>query len=68
MTATLRGRLAAWYLVSVGVIVVLLLVAVGGLFWVTLQDQIDHHVLIAVNEAQQKPSQRSRYDCSSAFT
>ncbi len=53
MTATLRGRLAAWYLVSVGVIVVLLLVAVGGLFWVTLQDQIDHHVLIAVNEAKQ---------------
>lgn len=42
-----------WYVVSVGVIVMLLLVSVSGLFWVTLQDQIDHHVHIAVNEAKQ---------------
>lgn len=53
MTNTLRGRLTLWYVVSVGVIVLLLLVSVSGLFWVTLQDQIDHHVHIAVNEAKQ---------------
>lgn len=53
MTNTLRGRLTLWYVVSVGVIVLLILVSVSGLFWVTLQDQIDHHVHIAVNEAKQ---------------
>ena len=53
MTNTLRGRLTLWYIVSVGVIVLLILVSVSGLFWVTLQDQIDHHVHIAVNEAKQ---------------
>jgi len=53
MTRTLRGRLTLWYILSVGVIVLLLLLSVSGLFWVTLQDQIDHHVHIAVNEAKQ---------------
>src|SRR3989344_7510294 len=53
MTNTLRGRLTLWYVASVGVIVLLLLLSVSGLFWVTLQDQIDHHVHIAVNEAKQ---------------
>lgn len=31
----------------------LFLTAVSGLFWVTLQDQIDHHVHIAVSEARE---------------
>jgi len=31
----------------------LFLIAVSSLFWITLQDQIDHHVHIAVNEAKQ---------------
>jgi signal transduction histidine kinase len=53
MTTTLRGRLTLWYVLSVGVIVLLILVSVSGLFWVTLQEQIDHHVHIAVNEAKQ---------------
>lgn len=53
MTNTLRGRLTLWYTVSVGVIVLLLVVSVSGLFWATLQEQIDHHVHIAVNEAKQ---------------
>jgi two-component system, OmpR family, sensor histidine kinase ArlS len=53
ITNTLKGRLTLWYIISVGLIVFLSLVSVGGLFLVTLQDQIDHHVYIAVNEAKQ---------------
>ena len=53
ITSTLRGRLSLWYLTSVGLIILLFLIAVGGLFWITLQDQIDHHVHIAVNDAKQ---------------
>jgi hypothetical protein len=53
ITSTLRGRLTLWYVMSVGLIIILFLLAVGGLFWITLQDQIDHHVHIAVNEAKQ---------------
>ncbi|PIZ98221.1 MAG: hypothetical protein COX78_03495, partial [Candidatus Levybacteria bacterium CG_4_10_14_0_2_um_filter_35_8] len=53
ITSTLRGRLSLWYLTSVGLIIVLFLIAVSSLFWITLQDQIDHHVHIAVNEAKQ---------------
>lgn len=52
-TRTLRWHLIFWYVVSVGVIVLLLLVSVGGFSWITLQGQIDHHVHIAVNEARQ---------------
>jgi signal transduction histidine kinase len=52
-TSTLRGRLSLWYLVSVGFIISLFLLAVSSLFWITLQDQIDHHVHIVVNEARQ---------------
>lgn len=48
---TLRGRLSLWYLLSVGLIIFLFLTAVSILFWATLQDQIDHHIHIAVNEA-----------------
>ena len=53
ITNTLRGRLSLWYLTSVGLIILLFLIAVGSLFWITLQDQIDHHVHIAVNDAKQ---------------
>ena len=53
ITSTLRGRLFLWYLTSVGLIILLFLIAVSSLFWITLQDQIDHHVHIAVNEAKQ---------------
>jgi len=49
VTNTLRGRLSLWYLTSVGLIILLFLIAVGSLLWITLQDQIDHHVHIAVN-------------------
>lgn len=53
ITSTLRGKLSLWYLVSVGLIILLFLAASSILFWITLQDQIDHHVHIAVNEASQ---------------
>ena len=53
ITGTLRGRLSLWYLTTVGLIILLSLLAVSSLFWITLQDQIDHHVHIAVNEAKQ---------------
>lgn len=53
MTRSLSGRLSLWYLTSVGLIVLLFLIAAGSLFWVTLQDQIDHHVHIVVSEARQ---------------
>ena len=53
VTSTLRGRLSLWYLTSVGLIILLFLIAVGSLLWITLQDQIDHLVHIAVNEAKQ---------------
>lgn len=53
ITTTLRGRLSLWYLTSVGLIIALFLASVSSLFWVTLQEQIDHHVHIAVNEAKQ---------------
>jgi len=53
ITGTLRGRLTLWYLASVGLIILIFLAAIGGLFWVTLQDQIDHHIHIAVTEARQ---------------
>jgi len=53
MTKTLKGRLTLWYVASVGIIALLLLMSVSGLFWATLQNQIDHHVHIAVNEAKQ---------------
>jgi len=53
ITTTLRGRLSLWYGLSVSLIILSFLVAVGGLFWVTLQDQIDHHLQSAVREAKQ---------------
>ena len=51
--STLRGRLSLWYLKSVGLIILIFLFAVSVLFWFTLQNQIDHHIHIAVNEAHQ---------------
>lgn len=53
ITRTLRGKLSIWYLTSVGLIIAVFLAAAGSLFWFTLQDQIDHHVHIAVNEASE---------------
>lgn len=53
MLSTLRGRLSLWYLASIGFIFLFFAVAISSIFWVTLQDQIDHHVHIAVNEAHQ---------------
>jgi len=50
---TLRGRLTAWFLTSVGFIILIFLSAVALLFYVTIQNQIDHHVHIAVSEAHQ---------------
>ncbi|RJQ26513.1 hypothetical protein C4577_03345 [Candidatus Parcubacteria bacterium] len=52
-TNTLRGRLSLWYILSVSLIILLSLTAVSTLFWITLQDQIDHHVHTVVNEAKQ---------------
>ncbi len=52
-TTTLRGRLTAWYLASTVLIFILITLAISGLFWLTLQGQIDHHLHIAVNEAHQ---------------
>ena len=53
MIQTLKGRLSLWYLATVGFIILLLLFAISVLFWFTLQDQIDHHIHITVNEAHQ---------------
>lgn len=53
ITRTLRGKLSLWYLTSVALIIAVFLAAAGSLFWFTLQDQIDHHVHIAVNEASE---------------
>jgi len=53
ITKTLRGKLSLWYLTSVALIIAVFLTASGILFWVTLQDQIDHHVHIAINEASE---------------
>lgn len=50
---SLQGKLALWYLSSVTIIIVIFLVTTGGLFWFTLQNQIDHHVHIVVTEAAQ---------------
>lgn len=51
ITRTLRGKLSLWYLTSVGLIICIFLLALGMMFWFTLQDQIDHHIHITVNEA-----------------
>ncbi|PIR42244.1 hypothetical protein CO058_01720 [candidate division WWE3 bacterium CG_4_9_14_0_2_um_filter_35_11] len=53
MIKTLRGRLSVWYISTVVIILLVLLTSVSGLFLYTLQDQIDHHIHIAVNEAHQ---------------
>lgn len=53
ISGTLRGRLAIWYLASIGFFLLLFSMAVSAVFWLTLQEQIDHHVHMAVLEAQQ---------------
>lgn len=51
--STLKGRLTLWYFFSVGAIFLVFSVAISVLLWITLQNQIDHHVYIAVKEAHQ---------------
>lgn len=53
MISTLKGRLTLWYFFSVGAIFLVFSVAISILLWFTLQNQIDHHVYIAVKEASQ---------------
>lgn len=53
LTGTLRGRLTLWYLTSTGIVFFLFAVSVTGLFRVILENQIDHHIHIAVNEAHE---------------
>ena len=53
MNQSLRGQLSLWYLGSITLIITIFLIATGSLFWITLQNQIDHHVHIVVNEAAQ---------------
>lgn len=53
MRQTLKGRLTLWYFFSVGIIFLIFSVAISVLLWITLQNQIDHHVYIAVKEAHQ---------------
>lgn len=50
---TLKGRLTFWYLTTIGLIILVILSAISGLFWLIIRDQIDHHVHIAVSEAKQ---------------
>jgi signal transduction histidine kinase len=50
---TLRGKISLWYLTSIGIIFSLFTTAIGVVFWYTLQEQIDHHVHVVVNEARQ---------------
>ncbi|MDZ7587381.1 MAG: HAMP domain-containing sensor histidine kinase [Patescibacteria group bacterium] len=51
--STLKGRLTLWYFFSVGTIFLVFSVAISILMWITLRNQIDHHVYIAVKEASQ---------------
>lgn len=51
--STLKGRLTLWYFFSVGTIFLVFSVAISILLWITLRNQIDHHVYIAVKEASQ---------------
>ena len=53
MIHSLKGRLTLWYFFSVGIIFLVFSVAISVLLWITLQNQIDHHVYIAVKEAHQ---------------
>lgn len=53
LTQTLRGKLTLWYVISVGLVISAFVLAMAVLSWFTLQDQIDHHVHIAVNEARE---------------
>ncbi len=50
---TLRGRLTLWYLTSTLFVFLVLSVTLSSLLWITLHNQIDHHLLTVVNEARQ---------------
>lgn len=50
---SLQGKLTIWYLSSMSIVIAIFVVATSGLFWFTLQNQIDHHVHIVVTEASQ---------------
>lgn len=49
---TLRGRLTLWYVASTMLTFVVLAGLFSGMLWLTLHDQIDHHIHIVVTEAQ----------------
>jgi signal transduction histidine kinase len=53
ITSTLRGKLSLWYVLTVGIIILVLLFASSLLLWITVKNQIDHHIHIVVNEAAQ---------------
>jgi signal transduction histidine kinase len=53
ITTTLRGKLSLWYLLSVNLIIFIFLTSTFALFWITIQNQIDHHVHIVASEAAQ---------------
>ncbi len=50
---TLRARLTLWYITSTVVVFVLLASLFSFLLWVTLHNQIDHHIHIVTGQAQQ---------------
>lgn len=53
LNQSLQGKLTLWYISSISAILMTLLIAISGLFWITLQNQIDHHIHIVVTEAAQ---------------
>ena len=50
---TLRSRLTFWYIISTITIFALLAILFSLLLWVTLHNQIDHHIHIVTGQAQQ---------------
>ena len=53
ITSTLKGKLSLWYLFSINVIILVFLTATATIFWITIKNQIDHHVHIVASEAAQ---------------
>lgn len=50
---TLRGRLSLWYFGSTLLVFLILTITLSSLLWITLHNQIDHHLLTVINEARQ---------------
>lgn len=50
---TLRGRLGMWYFGSTLFVFFVLSITLSSLLWITLNKQIDHHLLTVINEARQ---------------